>query len=194
MELSGIALYRDNDNTDIDNGQFNAETDIPLTLDAAPQIVGQSGETIQVKFVFSTPGTDSLPEPLERQPRNRVWVPDRFASTPSEPEFGPEIFVVLRASNAIEADDNFRVGIVSWGPNTPTSPDPDTFARLSGVAREEFALFEEFPWADRGLGFITFFKEPQIRYFLDGNKARQEPDASASIGCVRIQRRNCVPA
>jgi hypothetical protein len=188
METSGVAVYRDNDsNPNNRNGIFDPDIDIPLPLDAAPQFIGQSGENIQVKFVFSTPGTDNVPKALELQRRHRQWVPDTWGAG-SEKEFsGCDFFVVVRVSDAMYPGDDFRAGIVSWGPNTPTEPDPDTWARANNAVRDDFAQFREFPWAERGLGFITFFKNPYgagiederpFSYYMDGAKARREPDVS----------------
>ena len=179
MELSGVALYRDNDSNPANrNGLFDPDIDIPLTLDAAPEYQSLAGGNMQVKFVFSSPGTDDVPRPIEEQARNRQWVPDDFGSSAKSENAGPEIFVVLRASSEIETDTDFRVGIVAWGPNTPSEPDPDTWAGLSGTARDEFANFEEFPWGSRALGFVTFFKEAPIYYYMDGNRAGQKADNS----------------
>ncbi|HPO13326.1 MAG TPA: PKD domain-containing protein [Candidatus Hydrogenedentes bacterium] len=179
QELSGVALYRDNDNNPLNrNGVFDPDIDIPLPLDAAPVYIGQTAEDIQVKFVFSTPGTDDYPIPMESQTRNRQWAPDSFGGRPGDPFTGADFFVVLRASGSMTVNDNFRVGIVSWGPNTPTEPDPDTWATLSGEERNEFVKFEEFPWGARGLGFITYFKTMPMRYSLIGAKAYSAQDGS----------------
>jgi len=177
--LSGVALYRDNDNDPNNrNGVFDAGIDIPLPLDAAPVYTGQTAEDIQVKFVFSSPGTDDYPAPMDTQARNRQWVPDSFGGRAADPYTGSDFFVVLRAADKMSANDNFRVGIVSWGPNTPTEPDPDTWAVLSGEERNDFTKFEEFPWGARGLGFVTFFKNPPLRYSLIGAKAGKTEDNS----------------
>ncbi|HEX71771.1 MAG TPA: hypothetical protein ENN65_00430 [Candidatus Hydrogenedentes bacterium] len=179
QRISGVALYRDNDaHPNNRNGVFDPDIDIPLTLDAPPVFIGQTSEDIKVMFVFSTPGTDDVPIPRAQQPRNRQWVPDTFGQQSTDPFFGPDFFVVLRASNRMKPNANFRVGIVSWGPNTPTEPDPDTWARLSGEERNDFTKFREFPWAQRGLGFITFFKEPPTYYYMDGYRAGQRQDSS----------------
>jgi PKD repeat protein len=177
--VSGVAVYRDNDNhPNNKNGIFDAGIDIPLPLDAAPAFVGQAGEDLQVKFVFSSPGTDDIPVPRADQQRNRQWIFDTFGASTSDPEFGPDFFVIIRASDRMAVDDNLRMGIVSWGPNTPTEPDPDTWARLSSEARNDFTKFREFPWATRGLGFISYSKEPLVRYFFDGDRAGQKADNS----------------
>ncbi len=167
---SGVAIYRDNDwaegNT---NGVFDPDIDIPLTLDQPPVRTGLVGQAETVKFVFSSPGTDDLalgaggvgPKDLALQPRNRQWVPDTFGVLPTEGETGPDFFVVVRASRQMNRGDAFRVAVVSWGPNTPTEPDPDNFPPPSfapSVDPNEFAMFSEFPWESRALGFITFFK------------------------------------
>lgn len=179
QNLSGVALYRDNDlNPNNRNGLFDPAIDIPVPLDTWPEFVGQTAEDIQVKFVFCAPGTDNLPAPLAQQPRNRQWVPDTFGSQSNSAFYGPDFFVVVRASQNMRPNDNFRAGIVSWGPNTPTEPDPDIWAGLPGEERNDFSKFEEFPWGARGLGFITFFKEPSPRYFLDGKRAGVKLDNS----------------
>jgi hypothetical protein len=161
---SGVALYRDNDTDPINRtGPFDSDVDIPLTLDDPPVLIGEVGEPdTQIKFVFSSPGTDNLPVPIAQQPRLRQWVPDSFGANTADPFFGPEIFLVVRASTEIQINDDFRVAIVSWGPNTPTEPDPDTFTYPPPPIQptDEFDIFSEFPWGARAVGFITFFKTP----------------------------------
>lgn len=179
QRLSGVALYRDNDqHPDNRNAYFDPDIDIPITLDAVPRFVGQSGEDIQVKFVFSTPGTDDFPKPRAEQTRNRQWVQDSFGASVSDVNYGSDFFVVVRPSQQMQVGDTLRAGIVSWGPNTPTEPDPDTWAALPGEDRNDFVKFREFPWAERGIGFITFFKNPDQRYFMDGAKAGVRADNS----------------
>lgn len=178
-QISGVALYRDNDADPRNrNGMFDADIDIPISLDAAPYYIGQTGEATQVKFVFSSPGTDNVPIPREQQARNRQWIPTSFGSNNKNPFYGPDFFVILRASDKMKTGVNFRIGVVNWGPNTPTEPDPDTWARLSGEQRNDFRKFREFPWGVRGLGFITYFKEPPVRYYMDGKKAGMKTDNS----------------
>ncbi len=179
QHISGVALYRDNDNDpDNRNGIFDPDIDIPIALDAAPRFSGQTAQDIQVKFVFSTPGTDDFPLPKAAQTRHRQWVQDSFGSAISDADYGSDFFVVVRAAQGMQVGDKFRAGIVSWGPNTPTEPDPDTWANLPGEDRNDFRKFREFPWADRGVGFITLFAEPQPRYFMDGAVARERDDNS----------------
>ncbi len=179
QRLSGVALYRDNDNHPANsNGIFDPEIDIPVALDAPPRFVGIASEDIQVKFVFSTPGTDDVPKPLEEQARNREWVYDTFGNRASDPASGADFFIVVRASQDMDENNNFRMGIVNWGPNTPTEPDPDTWAGLEGEARNDFTKFQEFPWGSRAIAFITMFKEPPMNYYLEGNIAKQRPDSS----------------
>jgi len=193
QELSGIALYRDNTNHPNNrNGIFDPGIDIPITLDAPPVFIGQVGESIQAKFVFSSPGTDDFGTARRDdngniavggvaradQPRNRQWIPDTFGTNISHPDFGPDFFIVVRASERMRQGDNFRMGIVGWGPNTPTEPDPDTWANLETQARNDFTLFQEFPWGSRALGFITYFKGDNVNYFLEGNRAIQRVDNS----------------
>jgi len=178
-QISGIALYRDNDNNPANrNGIYDPDIDIPIPLDVPPFYIGQTGEATQVKFVFSTPGTDNVPIPKDQQTRNRQWIPTSLGSDNKNPFYGPDFFVVIRASDKMKVGVNFRIGIVNWGPNTPTEPDPDTWARLTGEQRNDFTKFREFPWAVRGLGFITYFKNPQIRYYLDGKQAGAKEDNS----------------
>jgi len=172
-------LYRDNDNNPANrNGIYDPDIDIPIPLDVPPFYIGQTGEATQVKFVFSTPGTDNVPIPKDQQTRNRQWIPTSLGSDNKNPFYGPDFFVVIRASDKMKVGVNFRIGIVNWGPNTPTEPDPDTWARLTGEQRNDFTKFREFPWAVRGLGFITYFKNPQIRYYLDGKQAGAKEDNS----------------
>jgi PKD repeat protein len=177
--ISGVALYRDNDNhPDNRNGIFDPDIDVPIALDAPPRFSGQTAEDIQVKFVFSTPGTDEFPLPKAAQTRHRQWVQDGFGAAISDSDYGPDFFVVVRAAQGMQVADKFRVGIVSWGPNTPTEPDPDTWANLPGEDRNDYVKFREFPWGDRGVGFVSFFKDPQKRYFMDGPLARVRDDNS----------------
>lgn len=161
QRISGVALYRDNDAHPANrNGQFDPDIDIPIQLDYAPHLVGAIGEpNTQVRFVFSSPGTDNIPRPRAEQPRNRQWVPDTFGETQDDPFFGPDFFVVVRATDRMELGDSFRVAIVSWGPNTPTEPDPHNFPPPPAADRNEFDMFSEFPWGSRALGFITVFTE-----------------------------------
>lgn len=179
QELSGVAIYRDNDNDPRNrNGIFDVNVDIPIKLDYAPRLVGQTGEAPQVQFTFSTPGTDNTPVPIAQQTRHRQWIYDTFGSATLEPEFGPDFFVVVRASERMTVGDNFRIGIVGYGPNTPTEPDPDTFAGIESEARNDFTKFREFPWAKRAIGFISYSKEPLTDYFMDSYRAGQKKDNS----------------
>ncbi len=183
-QFSGIALYRDN-RFDEDNrlGVFDPDIDIPVELDYPPFRVGVEGEPgIQYKLVFSSPGTDDAPvlganRGLELQPSRRQWVPDYFANVDEQgilecagerPDLflaeetqndGPNFFIVVRTSPAAQAGDDFQIGLVSWGPPTPSAPDPDTFP--PGLAEpDEFELFNEFPWGSRAIGYVTMFKDP----------------------------------
>ncbi|MEA3364167.1 MAG: CFI-box-CTERM domain-containing protein, partial [Candidatus Hydrogenedentes bacterium] len=162
--VSGVAIYRDNDlhpgNT---NGQFDADVDIPLTLDYPPYQIGAVGEPpTQVLFVFSTPGTDDFPRPMAEQANNRQWVQDSIGTGTEDPDAGADFFIVVRATGGMDLDDDFRVAIVGWGPNTPTEPDPDTFPPPPAADRGEFDIFSEFPWGARSLGFVTVFNEPDF--------------------------------
>jgi len=78
----------------------------------------------------------------------------------------------------MQVNDAFRAGIVGWGPNTPTEPDPDTWVNLPGEDRDDFTKFREFPWAERGVGFITFFRTPPSYYYMDGARAGVRSDNS----------------
>jgi PKD repeat protein len=189
-EVSGVALYRDNDNDPRNrNGVFDPGVDLPVLLDAPPALVSVPGEEPKVLFLFAAPGTDNIAPggravSLDQQPRHRQWVWDTFGSTVSDPESGDDFFVVVRASQGMSPNDNFRVGLVSWGPNTPTAPDPDTFACTDSYrfrdcnTLNQGKLFDEFPFADRGLGFITFFKQPPVRYYMLNGKAGAKVDNS----------------
>jgi len=179
QRISGVALYRDNDNhPENRNGYFDPGIDIPLMLDAPPRFTGQTADDIQVRFVFSTPGTDDLPLPREDQTRTRQWVQPTFGVSINDLDYGPDFFVVVRAAQNMQEGDTFRAGIVGWGPNTPTQPDPDTWANLPGEDRNDFRKFQEFQWAQRGLGFVTVFRTPPAYYWMDGAKAGVRPDAS----------------
>ena len=164
--VSGVALYRDNDNNPGNrNGLFDPDIDIPIPLDYAPFLTGQQGEPpIQVMFVLSSPGTDDVPlqdypSGLDNQPRRRQIVPDSFGAGSGDPDTGNDFFVVLRASGPQANGVAFRAAIVSWGPSTPTEPDPDTFPPPPLGQNGEFDIFSEFPWGYRALGFITFFQD-----------------------------------
>jgi IPT/TIG domain len=159
-ELSGVAIYRDNDlNPANTNGQFDEGIDIPVVPDYAPFRMGLVGEpNSQVMVIFSTPGTDDVPAPLASQPRRRQWVYDSLGDSSGDAEAGPDFFVVIRTSAAVNLGDDFRVAIVSWGPNTPTEPDPDTFPP-SASTLGQFDAFSEFPWGARGIGLISFFND-----------------------------------
>ncbi|MFP4500540.1 MAG: hypothetical protein ACLFTT_06025 [Candidatus Hydrogenedentota bacterium] len=177
--LSGVALYRDNDtHPDNRNGVWDPGIDIPVPMDAAPEFIGQPGEPNQVRFVFSTPGVDDFPIPKADQPRNRQWVPDAFGRTVADPEFGSDFFVVVRPSRRLDEGDAFSIGLVSWGPTSPTAPDPDSWTNAWGELnfeqRDEFVKFKGFPWADHALGFITMLKEQPRRYWFDGAVAKSE--------------------
>lgn len=179
QQVSGVAIYRDNDNHPGNrNGMFDPEIDIPLALDTAPEFIARNAENIKIRFMFSKPGTLNFPLPISEQPRNRQWVPDSFGGRVGDPDEGADFIVVLRASQQMDVGDTLRAGIVSWGPNTPTEPDPHIWAGLAGDARFDYLKFREFQWAERGLGFITYFKEPQIHYFLNGATGVQRPDTS----------------
>ncbi|MBN2310646.1 MAG: PKD domain-containing protein [Candidatus Hydrogenedentes bacterium] len=172
---SGLALYRDNDfDASNRNGSFDPGIDIPVSLDYAPFQIGQLGEPEnQVMFVFSTPGTDDVPIPIENQTRHRQWVPDTLGTGAGDKDYGPDFFVVMRTSLDADIGDDFQMAIVSWGPNTPTEPDPDTWPPPPATQQGEFDLFSEFPWGARAVGFITFFEEET--YYAHGFP---EPDNS----------------
>ena len=179
QRVSGVAIYRDNiHHPDNRPGVFDPDIDIPLTLDAPPRFAGRTADELKVRFVFASPGTSDFPKPRAEQPRNRQWVHDSFGEGMDDPMNGPDFFIVLRGSNEMQVGDNLRVGIVSWGPNTPTEPDPHIWANLPGEERHNYLKFREFPWAERGVGFITYFREPPVSYFLHGAKATQRPDSS----------------
>lgn len=193
QEISGVALYRDNDaHPNNRNGVWDPGIDIPILLDAAPEYIGQPGEPTQVRFVFSTPGTDDHPIPRAQQPRHRQWVPDTFGTGRADANWGDDFFVVVRPSTQLAEGDAFSVGIVSWGPNTPSAPDPDNWTNawrppnspLPFEVRDEFVKFLDFPFGTTGLGFVTMLKEPRQRYFFEGAKARAEEEA-IGLGYIR---------
>ena len=179
QRISGVALYRDNDHHPNNrNGLYDPDIDIPMNLDTPPRYTGRNAEDIKVRFVFSLPGTRDFPLPVAEQPRNRQWVPDSFGDTAGDPASGSDFIIVLRASQDMDVGDNLRAGVVSYGPNTPTEPDPHIWAGLEAEGLYDYLKFREFPWADRGVGFVTYFKTPQISYFLNGAKGVQRPDTS----------------
>ncbi len=179
QQISGVAIYRDNDNDPNNrNGIFDPDIDIPLILDTPPDFIARNAEDIKVRFMFSKPGTRDYPLPVSEQPRTRQWVPDSFGGRVGDPYSGADFIIVLRASENMQVGDTLRAGIVSWGPNTPTEPDPHIWAGLTGDGRFDYIKFREFQWAERGVGFVTFFKEPQTYYFLNGAQAVQRPDTS----------------
>ncbi|MCX5771491.1 MAG: PKD domain-containing protein, partial [Candidatus Hydrogenedentes bacterium] len=185
---SGISIYRDNDwdpsrNT---NGVFDPDIDIPVALDREPSVIGLLGGPTPIQFSFCAPGTDDqsgMDEiPLAQQPRRRQWIPDSFGVSNNDPDFGPDFFVVIRTSQRMELGDDFRIAIVSWGPNTPTEPDPDQFPTYvdmpvptPGTNSTVFDLFSEFPWGSRALGFITLFKnKPAYNYWTYDQVQRKQ--------------------
>ena len=180
--ISGVAIYRDNDADPRNrNGYFDEGIDIPVKLDAPPVLVGRAGEPeTQVKFTFSSPGTDNWPLPMETQNRYRQIIPDTFGFSDTDPNTGAEFFIVIRTSSGLVEGRKFAAAIVSWGPNTPTEPDPDTFtvATSGTTSSEDYALFQEFPWVSRALGYVTIMRTPDTRYWMEGFKARQELDPS----------------
>ena len=184
-KVSGVGLFRDNDNDPRNtNGIFDPDVDIPVLLDAPPLLIGQPGEPdTQVKFIFSSPGTDDWPIPMAQQARRRQWAPDSFGIRTDDGNQGPDFFVVVRASTRMPKGTTFTVAIVSWGPNTPTEPDPDTFIlpESPGTVNDHFDLFSEFPWGSRALGFITLYKDAPAYYYMDGARARRNFDTSAGF-------------
>ncbi|MGC9054041.1 MAG: PKD domain-containing protein, partial [Candidatus Hydrogenedens sp.] len=195
---SGVSIWRDNDwdprNT---NGVFDPPIinndgtvdyiDLPLRLDNSPVWYSRPGDPrYQVRFVFSSPGTDNSVgrdptqggTPYISQPRLRQPIPVCFGDCPSENGYGPDFFVVIRTSSAISAGDAFQAAIVSFGGDTPTEPDPDNFVRIYPGAGDIndglFYLYSEFPWGNRALGFISFFKDPLIyRYWAYNDRLRK---------------------
>jgi hypothetical protein len=163
QRISGVALYRDNDGNPANlNGQWDP-ADIPVILDDPPRLVGVPGEpATQVKFVFSSPGTDNLPISQVDQPRLRQWVPDTSGEEAGDPFRGSDFFVVIRPSSIMQLEDDFSAAIMNWGPATPTEPDPDqfTFPAPPLQPADEFDIFSEFPWGARAIGFISLFREP----------------------------------
>jgi hypothetical protein len=178
--LSGVKLYRDNDfNPSNVNGEYDP-FDIPVQLDYAPYQIGQPGEPqYQLMLDFSSPGTDDIgpggvAATLASQfPHNRQWVQDSFGISTDDPNFGADFFLVINTSDRIQIGDDFRVGVVSWGANTDTLPDPNTFPPPPISVVGEFDVFSEFPWGSRALGFITFSYSGSTLY-----KAYPDPDIS----------------
>ena len=170
----GIGLYKDNDADPRNrNGVFDPTIDIPIQFDDAPDLIGVSGEPpIQVRMVFSSPGTDGYAGtdngppaaeiPMEEQPDLRQRVPTTFGldedgePIPGDQNYGDDFFVVIRTSDKIRQGDDFSVGIVSWGPDTPTGVDPDTFTAppQPWQPSDEYEKFDENPYGSRGVGFI----------------------------------------
>lgn len=177
--VSGVALYRDNDgHPENRNGVYDPGIDVPVELNEAPRYFGVSGGAdARVRFIFSSPGTDDLPVARAEQPNLRQWVPLTWGASGTSPDTGPEFFVVVRPSGDLEEGDIFSAGIVSWGPATPSEPDPENFLGQK-VSPVEVKLFREFPFADRGLGFITYHAQSPQYYLLEGFKARQYTDTS----------------
>lgn len=169
QRVSGVALYRDNDNHPSNrNGQFDEGIDIPVRLDYEPHLIGLIGEPdVQVRFVFSTPGTDDVSKPgtnliYNEQPRNVQYIPESFGLQGSSPDRGADFFVVLRPSQELAVGDDFRVAVVSMGPNVPSEPDPDTFpppGELELGRVGEWELFNEFPWGYRAIGLVTRYRQ-----------------------------------
>src|SRR5690606_18165884 len=95
--------------------------------------------------------------------------------------------VVIRASSRMQGGDDFRVGLVSWGPNTPTEPDPDNFTNPPPPVQpqDEFDIFSEFPWGARALGFITFYKEQPFYHFWE--RTRDQNETSQFIRAAQQQ-------
>lgn len=179
---SGVKIYRDNDNAPGNqNGVFD-ETDILVELDYPPFLIGQAGEPdTQVMFIFSTPGTDNIPQNIANQPTRRQWVPDTFlAEGGDNAAVGSDFFVVIQTSETLDIGDDFRVGIVSWGPNTPTEPDPDTFPPPPATRVGEFDVFSEFPWGARAIGLITFFKSNDLPQYDKYKYYKQYPELDNS--------------
>jgi PKD repeat protein len=209
QQLSGVAIYRDNDNNPANrNGLFDPGIDIPINLDAAPAFVGASGSDMQVKFVFSSPGTDDYAGAtrdtsgnliagggvsIAEQARNRQWVPDTFGNTTSDPNSGADFFVVVRAAPNMTPNDNFRMGIVNWGPNTPTEPDPDTWAALSGNERNDFSKFEEFPWASAASASSASSAPPRDATTSTAPRPATRKTTAATTGSAHTPPRSAAP-
>jgi len=189
----GIALYRDADGvTGNRNGEFDPDVDIPVQFDDPPDLVGVSGEPpIQVRMVFSSPGTDDwagtdvpINAPsnvaLADQENLRQLVPSTFGRDEDgdfisgDPDAGNDFFVMIRTSDKIGRGDDFSVGIVSWGPDTPTGVDPDTFTAPPAPWQpsDEYEIFDENPWSSRGIGFIELL--PPRELYDDPDTPAQE--------------------
>jgi len=178
--------------------------DVPVVLDDPPDLVGVAGEPpIQVRMAFSSPGTDNwegtVDDPLnaprytaledqvaewaayEDRRFGRQLVPTTFGRRENgnfiqgNRDAGDDFFVVIRTSESIQEDDNFSVGIVSWGPDTPTGVDPDTFTAPPAPWQpsDEYEKFDETPWGSRGVGYIEILSpdtppEPRAYTNLSG--------------------------
>ena len=196
---SGIGLYRDNPNNK--NGVFSSD-DIPIQFDDPPDLVGVSGEVpLQVRMAFSSPGTDDVagtvdplsgPSAISLAEQTAFWaayadgafgrqlVPTTFGRNESggfiggHEDAGDDFFVVIRTSDTLGLADDFTVGIISWGPDTLTGVDADTFTAPPAPWQpsDEYEKFEQAPWASRGIGFIELVTDttpPEPRaYTNDG--------------------------
>jgi len=80
---------------------------------------------------------------------------------PSSEDLGIEFFLTVRMSSNIDPEDDFRAGIIGWGPDTPTAPDPDTFTAPPAPWQpaDEYEIFQEFPWGSRAIGFIEILPD-----------------------------------
>ncbi|MCD6288560.1 MAG: IPT/TIG domain-containing protein, partial [Candidatus Hydrogenedentes bacterium] len=187
---SGIGLWRDVKPDDIawrepdENGENGSVQgawdpfDIPLAFDDPPDVTTVSGQVTAVRMVFSSPGTydsDDNFQTAEPDPPAPVYgdslrqrVRDTFGRNefglpiPGDPDAGTDFFVTLQTSDRIEVGDNFRVGIMSWGPDTPTGPDPDEFSwpPPPWPGNDHYKMFLEFPFGSRAIGFIETPLDP----------------------------------
>jgi len=147
--------------------------DEPVDLDDQPDLVGVSGEPpIQVRMVFSSPGVDDYagsvdppwPEelPLASQPDLRQRVPRTFGRDqtgsfiPDDPDAGDDFFVVIQTSSNMAIGDDFSVGIASWGSDTPTGVDPDTFSAPPQPTQpsDEYEILRHANYGSRAVGFV----------------------------------------
>lgn len=140
---SGIQLYRDANG----NGRFDGPTidtlvtmdDTSGTLGPNPSRVGIAGdEDNQVLMVFSSDA-------------NRQLVPP----TDTGPDAGDDFFLVIRTSSTFNPiEDNFSVAVISWGPDSPFAPAPDTIIAGTHRPYEAISRRQRYPWGRRGIGFV----------------------------------------
>ncbi len=180
---SGVGIYRDEN----DDGIFQEDEDTALIFDGPPDLVGVSGEPgIQLRMVFSSPGTDfwaardDTVAPVfmlqDDQPNLRQRIDDRFDG--DGPGEQADFFIVLRLAETARPGVLFRCGIVGWGPQNSSLPDPDTFIHPPQPTQpsDEYDIFDDHPYGSRALGFIEILPEPDftdLSFIRSGTHIRQ---------------------